>query len=202
MLFRSDTGCGVQQDHQQMGTASDTQAESFRLQEEQASEIKICAPLNGTAKALQDVNDPTFSEGILGQGAAIIPSEGRLYAPFDGKVSSVFDTRHAICLEHAAGAEMLIHIGLETVSLGGKYYTAKVKDGDTVKTGDLLIEFDLEEIQKEASKVPEGDTVSITDPYASSISVNSNLLIAQFCASRESYKEINIKELQIGRAHV
>ncbi len=146
---QADTGRGVQQDHQQMGTASDTQAESFRLQEEQASEIKICAPLNGTAKALQDVNDPTFSEGILGQGAAIIPSEGRLYAPFDGKVSSVFDTRHAICLEHAAGAEMLIHIGLETVSLGGKYYTAKVKDGDTVKTGDLLIEFDLEEIQKE-----------------------------------------------------
>ena len=72
-----------------------------------------------------------------------------LFRSFDGKVSSVFDTRHAICLEHAAGAEMLIHIGLETVSLGGKYYTAKVKDGDTVKTGDLLIEFDLEEIQKE-----------------------------------------------------
>ena len=112
------------------------------------SEIEVCAPLNGEAKALNEVNDPTFAEGILGQGAAIIPSEGKLYAPFDGKVSSVFDTRHAICLENEAGAEMLIHIGLETVSLGGKHFTAKVKDGDMVKKGDLLIEFNLDEIKK------------------------------------------------------
>lgn len=104
--------------------------------------------LHGEAKALNEVNDPTFAEGILGQGAAIIPSEGKLYAPFDGKVSSVFDTRHAIRLENDAGAEMLIHIGLETVSLGGKHFTAKVKDGDMVKKGDLLIKFDLDEIKK------------------------------------------------------
>lgn len=111
--------------------------------------LTIYAPMNGEAKALSEVNDPTFAEGILGQGAAIIPSEGKLYAPFDGKVSSVFETKHAICLENASGAEMLIHIGLETVSLGGKYYTAKVKDGDTIKTGDLLIEFDLDAIRKD-----------------------------------------------------
>ncbi len=119
------------------------------LESEKKEDITIYAPLNGEVKPLNEVNDPTFAEGILGQGAAIIPSEGKLYAPFEGKVSSVFDTRHAICLQSEAGAEMLIHIGLETVSLGGKYYTAKVKDGDMVKTGDLLIEFDLNSIRKE-----------------------------------------------------
>lgn len=109
----------------------------------------LCAPLNGEAKKLEEVDDPTFSAGILGQGAAIIPSEGKLYAPFDGTVASIFDTKHAICLENASGAEVLMHIGLETVSLQGKYFDAKVKAGDSVKTGDLLIEFDLDQIQKE-----------------------------------------------------
>lgn len=114
-----------------------------------AGDVTICAPLNGEVKVLSDVNDPTFAEGILGQGAAIVPSEGKLYAPFDGKVASVFETRHAICLEDASGTELLIHIGLDTVSLGGKYYTAKVQAGDMVKTGDVLIEFDLKAIAKE-----------------------------------------------------
>lgn len=110
--------------------------------------ITIYAPLNGEVKAISEVNDPTFSAGVLGQGAAIIPAEGKLYAPFDGEVSSIFDTKHAIGLEHD-GVEMLIHIGLETVSLGGKYFDAKVKAGDSVKAGDLLIEFDLDSIRKE-----------------------------------------------------
>lgn len=110
-----------------------------------AGAITICAPLNGEVKSLKEVNDPTFSEGILGQGAAILPSEGRLYAPFDCKVASVFGTKHAICLEKD-GVEMVLHIGLETVSLNGQYFTAKVKDGDSVKKGDLLIEFDLGKI--------------------------------------------------------
>lgn len=114
-----------------------------------AGDITVYAPVNGEAKALEEVNDPTFSAGILGQGAAIIPAEGKLYAPFDGKVASVFDTRHAICLEGAGGMEMLIHVGLDTVSLGGKYFTAKVQDGDTVKAGDLLLEFDVDSIRKE-----------------------------------------------------
>lgn len=93
--------------------------------------ITVCAPMNGEVKALSEVPDETFSSGVLGQGVAIIPSEGRLYAPFDCEVTSVFDTRHAICLGGPGNTEMLIHVGLETVSLGGKYYTAKVLDGDT-----------------------------------------------------------------------
>lgn len=80
---------------------------------------------------------------------AIVPADGKLYAPFDGTVASIFDTKHAIALEDASGAEMLIHIGLETVSLGGKHYTAKVSAGDQVKAGDLLIEFDLAAIAKD-----------------------------------------------------
>lgn len=108
----------------------------------------IYCPLNGEVKALTDVNDPTFSGEILGKGVAIIPSEGKLYAPFDGQVSMVFDTKHAIGLV-SGDVEMLIHIGLETVSLNGKHFNVKVKDGDTVRKGDLLIEFDLDAIANE-----------------------------------------------------
>lgn len=108
----------------------------------------VYAPMNGEIKSNKEVNDPTFAEGILGTGAAIIPSEGKLYAPFDCTVFGVVDTKHAINLVGPGDMEMLIHIGLDTVELGGKYYTPKVKDGDVVKAGDLLIEFDLAEIKK------------------------------------------------------
>lgn len=109
--------------------------------------ITVCSPLNGEVKKLSEVNDPTFAEGILGQGAAIVPSEGKLYAPFDCTVFGVADSKHAINLVGPGEIEMLIHIGLDTVELGGKGYTPKVKDGDVVKAGDLLIEFDLEAIK-------------------------------------------------------
>ncbi|MCD8146650.1 MAG: beta-glucoside-specific PTS transporter subunit IIABC [Clostridiales bacterium] len=112
-----------------------------------SGDTTVYAPLNGEVKELSQVNDPTFADGVLGQGTAIIPAEGKLYAPFDGTVVNVFDTRHAICLANDAGVEALIHIGLETVSLNGKYFDAKVKDNDQVKKGDLLIEFDLDAIK-------------------------------------------------------
>lgn len=110
--------------------------------------VKVAAPLNGKMIDLKDVNDPTFSAGVLGQGAAIIPSEGKLYAPCDCTVSNVFDTKHAIALTNNDGVEMLIHVGLETVSLNGKYFYPQVKDGQKVKKGDLLMNFDLDEIAK------------------------------------------------------
>lgn len=112
-----------------------------------SKESTVYAPMKGEVKALSEVNDPTFSQGILGQGAAIIPTEGKLYAPFDGAVASVFDTHHAICLTNAAGVELLIHVGLDTVSLNGKHFTPHVKDNDTIKKGDLLLEFDLDAIK-------------------------------------------------------
>lgn len=113
--------------------------------------VTIYAPMNGEMKPLEEVKDPVFASGAMGQGAAVIPNEGKLYAPFDGTVAMVFDTLHAVGLVNDAGVEMLIHIGLDTVKLNGKHFTAKVKVGETVKTGDLLIEFDKDEIAKEYS---------------------------------------------------
>lgn len=126
-----------------------TTAQPVATSTEAAKTCTISAPLNGEVKPLSEVNDTTFSGGILGQGVAILPSEGKLYAPFDGKVSSIFDTKHAICLENADGVEVLIHIGLETVNLGGKHFETKVKAGDSIRMGDLLVEFELSEIAKE-----------------------------------------------------
>lgn len=114
-----------------------------------SGEITVYSPLNGEVKKLSEVNDPTFSEGVLGQGAAVIPSEGKLYAPFDCEVAMVPDTKHAVALVHETGVELLIHIGLDTVSLNGKHFAPKVKPGDKVKKGDILVEFDLQALQGE-----------------------------------------------------
>lgn len=110
---------------------------------------EVYSPLRGQVRPLSQVNDPTFAEEILGKGVAIFPEEGKLYAPFDGQVVNVADTRHAINLVSDSGIEMLIHIGLETVRLNGKHYQVKAADGDRIRKGDLLIEFDTAEIGKE-----------------------------------------------------
>ncbi len=114
-----------------------------------AAEIAVSAPSAGQAVPLSEVNDPTFSEEILGKGAAIIPSEGRVVSPVDGTVELMFDTGHAVSLRSDSGAEILIHVGLDTVKLAGKHYTIHCKNGDKVGRGDLLLEFDLEAIRAE-----------------------------------------------------
>jgi PTS system, glucose subfamily, IIA component len=116
---------------------------------EPVKELIIASPLTGEVKPLAEVNDPTFSAGILGQGVAIVPSEGKLYAPVNGVISSIFETKHAVGITTDDGVELMMHIGLETVSLGGKYFSAKIKDGDRVSVGDLMIEFDLNAIKKD-----------------------------------------------------
>lgn len=108
----------------------------------------VFSPLTGELKSLKDVNDPTFSEEILGKGIAILPKEGIVYAPFDGVVSALFDTKHAIGLTDDQGMELLIHVGLETVNLGGTHFEVHISQGDLVKKGNPLITFDLQEIQK------------------------------------------------------
>lgn len=102
----------------------------------------------GQQIAMEDVKDETFANKVLGDGTAVLPEEGKVYAPADGTVLSVFDTKHALCFVSSYGTEILIHIGVDTVNLKGKYFTAHVKDGDSVKQGQLLIEFDREQIQK------------------------------------------------------
>lgn len=109
----------------------------------------IYAPANGKIISIQKVNDPTFSQKILGDGIAIIPDDGKVFAPADGKIASVYQTKHMIGIETDKGTELLIHIGIDTVKLNGKYFTVHVNENDTVKKGDLLVEFDKAQVEKE-----------------------------------------------------
>ena len=108
---------------------------------------QLCAPVAGEAVPVSQVPDPTFAEGLLGNGIAVIPSEGKIYAPCDATVDMMFTTGHAVSLIADFGAEILIHVGLETVSLEGKPFTVHVSNGDKVKKGQLLIEVDLEAVK-------------------------------------------------------
>lgn len=109
--------------------------------------IVIEAPVPGTVVSISQVPDETFSSGILGNGLAIEPSEGKVYAPFDGVCVTIFETLHAMGLEADTGVSLLIHVGLETVGLNGKPFKAHVKSGEKIKKGQLLLEFDIDEIK-------------------------------------------------------
>lgn len=109
--------------------------------------IEIFAPAAGKLVPLSEVSDPTFSEGILGQGAAVIPTGNQFFSPVDGTVNTVFPTGHAAALTSSDGVEVLLHIGLDTVKLNGKHFTIHVEEGQQVKKGDLLLEADLEQIK-------------------------------------------------------
>ena len=109
-------------------------------------ELIVRAPLWGSVIAIERVNDPVFAEKVLGDGCAILPDRGKIYAPMDGEITSVAETRHAYGIRSSSGVELLIHIGLETVSLKGEGFTSFVKVGDSVQTGDLLAEVDLDRL--------------------------------------------------------
>lgn len=115
--------------------------------------IEIESPVKGRIIPLTEVKDNTFASGILGEGYAVIPSEGKVYAPFDGVCENLFDTLHALGLTSDQGVEMLIHVGLETVALNGAPFTAHIKSGERFKKGDLLLEFNIEEIQKAGCEI-------------------------------------------------
>ncbi|WP_281533197.1 glucose PTS transporter subunit IIA [Anaerocolumna aminovalerica] len=110
--------------------------------------ISVDSPISGIVKPLSVVNDPAFASEVLGKGIAILPEDGKVYAPFDGTVITIFSTLHAICLLSDQGMEILIHIGLNTVRLNGQYFTAYVKTSDKVKKGELMLEFDLYRIKE------------------------------------------------------
>ena len=109
---------------------------------------ELCAPVAGNAVPVSQVPDPTFAEELLGKGIAIEPTEGKILAPCDATVDMMFETGHAISLVADFGAEILIHVGLETVSLKGEHFTIHCANGDKVKKGQLLIEFDLDAIKE------------------------------------------------------
>ena len=125
----------------------------------------VYSPLEGESVPLSSVNDQTFASGILGNGVAVKPSAGRVVAPFSGEVSTLFDTKHAIGLTGDDGVELLIHVGLNTVELGGRYYDAKVKMGDRVERGQTLIEFDKDEIEKAGYETVTPVIISNIDSY-------------------------------------
>lgn len=109
---------------------------------------EVLAPLSGKVVPLREVPDETFASGILGKGCAIEPDEGKVYAPVDGVISVAYETKHAIGITGDNGAELLIHVGLNTVELNGEHFTSHITEGQRVKKGDLLLEFDLEAIAK------------------------------------------------------
>lgn len=126
----------------------------------------LCAPMAGKAVPITEVPDPTFAEGMLGNGIAIIPTDGKVYAPCNATVDMMFSTGHAVSLVADFGAEILIHVGLETVSLEGKPFTIHVANGDTVKKGQLLIEADLEAIAAAGLNTVTPMVICNTDAYS------------------------------------
>lgn len=145
---------------------AETTEETSSPKAEGSADLTIANPVSGEAIALSEVNDATFSSGVLGEGYAVIPIEGKVTAPFDGKVETLMDTHHALGLVSNSGIEMLIHVGLETVTLNGKYFTPKVAEGDSFKKGDVLLTFDLEAIKKEGYDTTTPVVVSNADDYA------------------------------------
>jgi len=127
----------------------------------------IYAPLNGKAVPITEVPDPTFAEGLLGDGIAIIPTDGKVYSPVDGVVETMFDTGHACALKSSTGVEILIHVGLETVGLNGAPFTVHCKNGDQVKKGQLLWEADLAAIQAAGLPIITPILICNSDDYSS-----------------------------------
>ena len=124
------------------------------------------APMAGKAVPITEVPDPTFAEGMLGNGIAIEPADGKVYAPCDATVDMMFTTGHAVSLVADCGAEILIHVGLETVSLEGKPFTIHAANGDKVKKGQLLIEADLDAVKAAGLPTITPMVICNTDAYS------------------------------------
>lgn len=139
----------------------------FGKKEEPVKTIQILAPLSGNAVNLASVPDPVFSEKMMGDGIAIEPSEGIVVSPVDGEIMQIFPTKHAVGIRAKNGAEILIHIGLETVSLKGEGFETYVHQGDSVKAGDKLVSFDMATISEKAKSTVTPIIITNTDQAAS-----------------------------------
>ena len=119
-----------------------------KMFEKNARTISLKAVEDGRTIPMDEVNDQTFAQELLGPGIAIVPSNGTVVSPINGTIATVMDTKHAVCIQGEDGLELIVHAGLDTVELNGKYYQTYKEIGDQVKAGDVLLEFDLEEITK------------------------------------------------------
>ena len=142
--------------------ATDTSAVKKTLED-----VVVGAHMNGIAMKMSAVADEAFASGALGEGVAIEPSEGKLYAPVDATIEAVFDSKHAISLTTEKGAEILLHIGIDTIKLGGKHFTPHVEEGQKVRKGDLLISFDMEAIKAAGYPLTTPMAVCNSEDYAS-----------------------------------
>ncbi len=147
----------------------------------------VYCPIEGNVVSLDKIPDETFASGVLGQGVGIEPEVGRVVAPYDGEVTVFFDTKHAIGLTNADGVEMLIHVGINTVELNGKGFTPKVSVGDKVKAGQVLLEFDMNEIKKAGLSTTVAVLVSNTDDF-------SEVKVEKLGKSKELDKILTIKK--------
>ena len=119
-----------------------------KMFEKNAKTISLKAVEDGRTIPMDEVNDQTFAQELLGPGIAIVPSNGTVVSPINGTIATVMDTKHAVCIQGEDGLELIVHAGLDTEELNGKYYQTYKEIGDQVKAGDVLLEFDLEEITK------------------------------------------------------
>ncbi|QQA75327.1 beta-glucoside-specific PTS transporter subunit IIABC [Pectobacterium parmentieri] len=143
-------------------SAANVMLSTIPLAEVPAAAEQLGSPAKGELIPLEEVNDKVFSSGIVGQGVAIVPNEGRIYSPVDGVIASTFASGHAVGIRSQNGAEILIHVGINTVQLEGLHYQMRVEEGDEVKKGQLLLEFDLEAIKKAGYDI--ATPVIVTNP--------------------------------------
>ena len=145
-------------------TEEETSKDTVKAENLISKEV-IVSPIKGEVMPLEMIKDEVFSTGLLGKGIAIEPSEGKVIAPVDGVVKTLFPTYHAIGIASDKGAEILIHVGMDTVQLGGKCFTPKIAQGDRVKAGQLLLEFDIKGIKEAGFPVTTPVIITNSDNY-------------------------------------
>ena len=158
---------------------------------EAGDSVEIGSHMVGFAVLLADLKDPTFSSGALGAGTAMEPTEGKLYAPADGKITVAFPTGHAYGLRTEDGLDLLMHIGMDTVELDGKHFEPKVAKGDTVKRGDVIAEFDIPAIK--AAGYPLATPMVITNSKKAAASVENVQLSGVSVTSADLLLKVALK---------
>lgn len=158
----------VQDGEETLKQVSEPEAAVQEKEEKQESlfvQTEIASPMKGKVLKLESIKDDAFASAVLGKGAAVLPEEGKVYAPADGVISTLFPTLHALGMETDEGVELLIHIGLDTVQLNGEGFEAKVSQGDRVKKGQLLVTFDKEFIESKGYCMETPVIVTNTDDF-------------------------------------